>query len=140
MQKYGTNEDLKRLHDEYPLCEDNDIFLEYVKLINKLGKDYDDFYNIRILVSETDRGKYDDAIMEEAIKGVKKYLVDEAPKGHWTNESFLGYKEFEYYAQRAKEQGKPEMEANARAIMARIVEDNPWMQGKIDRLRNENKS
>ena len=139
LQKYGTTEDLRRLPRHYTNCKDSDIFLEYAKLVNKVGSDiaddihYSDFVNLDACVTKRNRGVYSMDVMEEIMDAMKKHWVDDAPKGNWTNTRWSTLKDYEHYIRKAQEEGRPQMAANARAIFGRIVEDNPWMANKVAR-------
>lgn len=139
LQKYGTTEDLRRLPRHYTNCKDSDIFLEYAKLVNKVGSDkaddiqYSDFVNLDACVTKRNRDVYSMDVMEEIMDALKKHWVDDAPKGEWTNTRWSTLKDYEHYIRKAKEEGRPQMAANARAIFDRIVEDNPWMANKVAR-------
>ena len=136
LQKYGTTEDLRKLPREYITCEDNDIFLEYAKLVNKVGSDkaddiqYSDFVNLSTKVNRKDN-TYSMDVMEEIMDALKKHWVDDAPKGEWTNASWNTLMNYEHYIRKAQKEGRPQMAANARAIFDRIVEDNPWMVNEV---------
>ena len=138
LQKYGTTEDLRRLPDEYIICKDSDIFLEYAKLVNKVGSDkaddiqYSDFVNLNAVVDRRDN-TYSMDVMEEIMDALKKHWVDDAPKGKWTNAGWNTLKDYEHYIRKAQEEGRSQMASNARAIFDRIVEDNPWMANKVAR-------
>ena len=138
LQKYGTTEDLRRLPRHYTNCKDSDIFLEYAKLVNKVGSDkaddihYSDFVNLNAIVDRKDNA-YSMDVMEEIMDALKKHWVDDAPKGKWTNAGWSTLKDYEHYIRKAQEEGRPQMAANARAIFDRIVEDNPWMANKVAR-------
>ena len=137
LQKYGTTEDLRKLPREYITCEDNDIFLEYAKLVNKVGSDkaddiqYSDFVNLDACVTKRNRDIYSMDVMEEIMDALKKHWVDDAPKGNWTNTGWSTLKDYEHYIRKAQEEGRTQMAANARAIFDRIVEDNPWMVNEV---------
>ena len=139
LQKYGTTEDLRRLPRHYTNCKDSDIFLEYAKLVNKVGSDiaddihYSDFVNLDACVTKRNRDVYSMDVMEEIMDAMKKHWVDDAPKGNWTNTRWSTLKDYEHYIRKAQEEGRPQMAANARAIFDRIVEDNPWMANKVAR-------
>ena len=138
LQKYGTTEDLRRLPREYIVCEDSDIFLEYAKLVNKVGSDkaddihYSDFVKLKTKVNRRDN-TYSMDVMEEIMDAMKKHWVDDAPKGKWTNAGWNTLKDYEHYIRKAQEEGRSQMASNARAIFDRIVEDNPWMANKVAR-------
>ena len=136
LQKYGTTEDLRRLPREYIVCEDSDIFLEYAKLVNKVGSDkaddiqYSDFVKLKTKVNRRDN-TYSMDVMEEIMDALKKHWVDDAPKGEWTNAGWNTLKDYEHYIRKAQEEGRSQMASNARAIFDRIVEDNPWMVEEV---------
>ncbi len=118
-------------------CKDSDIFLEYAKLVNKVGSDkaddihYSDFVNLDACVTRRNRGVYSMDVMEEIMDALKKHWVDDAPKGEWTNAGWNTLKDYEHYIRKAQEEGRSQMASNARAIFDRIVEDNPWMVEEV---------
>ena len=131
---------MRRLPRHYTNCKDSDIFLEYAKLVNKVGSDiaddihYSDFVNLDACVTKRNRDVYSMDVMEEIMDALKKHWVDDAQKGNWTNTSWSTLEDYEHYIRKAQEEGRPQMAANARAIFDRIVEDNPWMVSEVAKI------
>ena len=122
LQKYGTRDDLLKLSKRYQLSEDSDIMKEYAKLVGIVGITKDALP----LRAKTNRKKinlYNESTIEEIMKTLKKLMVDKAEKGYFVNASYKEYQDFERLS---KHQNKT-ISDNAKAIMKRISDENPWM-------------
>ena len=121
MQKYGTREDLLKLDSAYRISEDSDIMKEYAKLVGIVGKDLD----CLPIMSKINGKKYQyrEDTIAEIMKSLKKLMVEEAPPKYWENMDYNTYREFE----KLSTHKNPEISENAKAIMKRLSDDNPWM-------------
>ena len=120
--KYGTREDMLKLSLEYGVSKDNDVMQKYCKLVRKVGEPED---SVKIFPKLGDRYTdiFDDTTKKEAMKTVKKLMVDDAPDGFNKNAEFSEYKTMEIYLT-SKD---PEMVDMAKTIMKRLSDENPWM-------------
>ena len=125
LQKYGTREDLKRLHRSYKLTLDNDLMKEYAKLVGNVGITKDAL-PLRSITSKKEINKYNESTIEEIMKTLKKLMVDKAEKGYFVNASYSDYSEYKDFERLSKHPNKS-ISDNARAIMKRISDENPWM-------------
>ena len=122
LQSYGTREDMLKLHDVYQLSKDSDIMREYAKLVGKVGEPIDALKLIA-KVDEERASLYTEEVMEEIMKSLKKLMVDKSEPGEWKNSSYMLYQNFESLE---KHKNKTISE-NAKAIMDRLIQDNPWL-------------
>ena len=122
LQKYGTRDDLLKLDVNYQLSKDSDIMKEYAKLVGEVGITKDALP----LRAKTNKKKiilYNESTIEEIMKTLKKLMVDKAEKGYFVNASYKEYQDFERLS---KHQNKT-ISDNAKAIMKRLSDENPWM-------------
>lgn len=122
LQKYGTREDMLKLNDEYQLSKDSDIMKEYAKLVGNVGITKDAL-PLRAKTNKKKINLYNESTIEEIMKTLKKLMVDKAEKGYFVNASYSEYKDFE----RLSKHPNKSISDNARAIMKRISDENPWM-------------
>ena len=127
--KYGSNEDLKNLPEYYHILKDEDLVREYAKFVTKVEKDYDDTYDLTVFI-HPDLFSFGDETMEEVLKGIKKYYVDMDNAKGLKNSN---YEELLEYIHWVKSKN-PNISNNARQIMDKMVEQNPWMKDEVEEL------
>ena len=122
LQNYGTREDMLKLNDEYQLSKDSDIMKEYAKLVGKVGITKDAL-TLRAKTNKNKINLYSEPTIEEITKTLKKLMVDKAEKGYFVNASYNEYKDYE----RLSNHPNKIISENAKAIMKRLSDENPWM-------------
>ena len=122
LQKYGTREDLLKLHDVYQISKDSDIMKEYAKLVGKVGVTKDAL-PLRSKLTKKKITQYDEDTIAEIMKSLKKLMVEEAPPKYFENANYGEYMDLE----RLSTHKNPEISENAKAIMKRLSDENPWM-------------
>ena len=122
LQKYGTRDDLLKLSKRYQLSEDSDIMKEYAKLVGIVGITKD-IIPLRSKLRKDTISLYKEDAIAEIMKTLKKLMVDQAAPNTWVNHSYSSYQNFEKLS---KHQNKT-ISDNAKAIMKRISDENPWM-------------
>ncbi len=122
LQNYGTREDMLKLNDEYQLSKDSDIMKEYAKLVGKVGITKDAL-TLRAKTNKNKINLYSEPTIEEITKTLKKLMVDKAEKGYFVNASYNEYKDYE----RLSNNPNKIISENAKAIMKRLSDENPWM-------------
>ena len=122
LQKYGTREDMLKLDVNYQLSKDSDIMKEYAKLVGIVGLPKD-IIPLRSKLRKDTISLYKEDAIAEIMKTLKKLMVDQAAPNTWVNHSYSSYQNFEKLS---KHQNKT-ISDNAKAIMKRISDENPWM-------------
>ena len=122
LQKYGTREDMLKLDVNYQLSKDSDIMKEYAKLVGIVGIPKD-IIPLRSKLRKDTISLYKEDAIAEIMKTLKKLMVDQAAPNTWVNHSYSSYQNFEKLS---KHQNKT-ISDNAKAIMKRISDENPWM-------------
>ena len=122
LQKFGTRDDLLKLSPEYRLSEDSDIMKEYAILVRKVGLPKD-IIPIRSNLTIESLPSYSEDTIAEMMKTLKKLMVDDAKPNCWVNHSYSSYRDFE----RLSTHKNKDISENAKAIMKRLSDENPWM-------------
>ena len=122
LQKYGTREDMLKLDVNYQLSKDSDIMKEYAKLVGNVGITKDAL-PLRAKTNKKKINLYNESTIEEIMKTLKKLMVDKAEKGYFVNASYKEYQDFE----RLSNHQNKTISDNAKAIMKRLSDENPWM-------------
>ena len=122
LQKYGTVEDLRKLPAKYRISKDSEIMKEYAKLVGIVGE-VPDSITLMAKVDKDGLKIYSEETMAEIMKSLKKLMVDKAAPKTWVNFDNMQYMEFE----RILNHPNPEISENAKAIMRRLEEENPWL-------------
>ena len=131
LQEYGTRDDLLRLDRENNDCitsKDSEIFIEYVKFVRKVGStsgkiDEHDYYLIESVVDRKITEIYNEETIEEILKTLKHFMIDNTIPGKFKNANWEEYKDFE----RLSHHSNKVIAEHARLLMARLKTDNPWM-------------
>ena len=131
LQEYGTRDDLLRLDKERNSCrvsKDSEIFIEYVKFVRKVGStsgkiDEYDYSLVRGSVNRKITEIYNEETIEEILKTLKHFMIDNTISGEFKNASWEEYKRFEKLSHHSNKT----IAEHARLLMARLKADNPWM-------------
>ena len=131
LQEYGTRDDLLRLNRENNDCitsKDSEIFIEYVKFVRKVGStsgkiDEYDYSPVRSVVDRKITEIYNEETIEEILKTLKHFMIDNTIPGKFKNASWEEYKRFKILS----EHPNKVIAEHARLLMARLKTDNPWM-------------
>ena len=131
LQEYGTRDDLLRLDKERNSCrvsKDSEIFIEYVKFVRKVGStsgkiDEYDYSLVRGSVNRKITEIYNEETIEEILKTLKHFMIDNTIPGKFKNASWEEYKRFKILS----EHPNKVIAEHARLLMARLKADNPWM-------------
>ena len=122
LQKFGTRDDLLKLSPEYELSKDSDIMKEYAILVRKVGLPKD-IIPIRAKIDPESLSSYSEDTIAEMMKTLKKLMVDDAEPNLWKNFEYAQYVQFE----RLSTHKNKDISENAKAIMKRLSDENPWM-------------
>ena len=123
LQKYGSRADIEKIqYYGYDISKDTDIFKEYVKFVRKVGT-INDISPIRAKLDEETLAHYNESTIEEMLATIKHFDVDLAPPKYHVNTSWTEYMEFEALSKHTN----PKIAENAKAIMKRLEQDNPWI-------------
>ena len=121
LQKFGTRDDLLKLSPEYELSKDSDIMKEYAKFVNKVGESIDCLPIMSKLGIEDI--SYTEETLAEMMKTLKTLMVDRTKPNAWKNFEYTKYVQFE----RLSTHKNKDISENAKAIMKRLSDENPWM-------------
>ena len=122
LQKYGTRDDFLKLNAEYRLSEDSDIMKEYAKLAGIVGLP-SDIIPLRAKINDNGIKTYTEETISEIMNTLKILMVDKAKQGYFKNASYDSYREFEKLSTHKNNK----IAENAKAIMKRLSDENPWM-------------